>query len=213
VILFAISTFPSSSFPSGRFIAMRRINPNWLTASRMVVFAPLALGLLCLDTQLSLALCLVVMLLAELTDALDGILARATGQVTDLGKIFDPLCDSVYHGLVWMGFVAAGWMPAYVAAIFLFRDQIVAYIRVYLAQKQFIMAARWSGKVKAVSQAIAQIAIVVMHISLPDSEISRTIQICLIGVAAAITAYSLVDYFRGGLLQRADIAVHFKTAA
>ncbi len=213
MILFAISTFPNSSFPSGRLIAMRKINPNWLTASRMVVFAPLALGLLCLDTQLSLALCLVVMLLAELTDALDGALARATGQVTDLGKIFDPLCDSVYHGLVWMGFVAAGWMPAYVAAIFLFRDQIVAYIRVYLAQKQFIMAARWSGKVKAVSQATAQIAVVVLHLALPDTEASRIAQLCLIGVAAAVTLYSLIDYIKGGLLQKADIAAHFKAAA
>jgi phosphatidylglycerophosphate synthase len=80
MILFAISTF-QILIPFRRLIAMRKINPNWLTASRMVVFAPLALGLLCLDTQLSLALCLVVMLLAELTDALDGALARATGRL------------------------------------------------------------------------------------------------------------------------------------
>lgn len=192
---------------------MRRINPNWLTASRMVVLAPLALGLLCFNGQASLACCLIVMILAELTDALDGALARATGQVTDLGKIFDPLCDSVFHGFVWMGFVAAGWMPAYVAAIFLFRDQIVAYIRVYLAHKQFVMAARWSGKVKAVSQATAQIAVVVLRLSLPDSETSRIVQLCLIGIAAAITMYSLADYIRGGLLQKADIAAHFKAAA
>lgn len=191
---------------------MRRINPNWLTASRMVVFAPLAMGLLCIDTQLSLILCLVVMILAELSDALDGPLARATGHVTDFGKIFDPLCDSVYHGLVWMGFVTAGWMPAYVAAIFLFRDQIVAYIRVYLAQKQYIMAARWSGKVKAVSQATAQIAVVVIRLSLPDSEVSHIVQLCLIGVAAVVTMYSLVDYFKGGLLQKANIAANFKAA-
>jgi len=191
---------------------MRKINPNWLTASRIVVFAPLVLVLLCLNSPVSLACCLAAMLMAELTDLLDGKLARATGQVTDLGKIFDPLCDSVYHGTIWLGFLWLGWLPIWLAPAFFVRDQIVAYIRVYLASKQFVMAARQSGKIKAVSQATAQIAVVILHIALPNSELSRQIGLGLICVAAVITLYSLADYFQG-FRQKVSVGSFFNAAA
>lgn len=191
---------------------MRRINPNWLTASRMIVFTPLVFGLLCQNSPRSLACCFAAMLLAELTDLLDGKLARATGQVTDLGKIFDPLCDSVYHGTIWLAFLWLGWLPVWLAPVFFVRDQIVAYIRVYLANKQFVMSARWSGKIKAASQATAQIAVVFLHMILPNSQAIGLIQLCLISVAAVVTLYSLADYFKG-LCQKASLAPLFKIAA
>ncbi len=46
----------------------------------------------------------VVGLLFELTDFLDGALARHSNQVTGFGKIFDPLADSISRSL--MGFTA-----------------------------------------------------------------------------------------------------------
>ena len=43
--------------------------------------------------QVTAALC--VYLLAMLTDMLDGLIARKTGQITALGKLLDPLADKL----------------------------------------------------------------------------------------------------------------------
>lgn len=45
-----------------------------------------------------LALCA----LAELTDWLDGRVARASGQVSDFGKLADPFCDAFVHALLYL---------------------------------------------------------------------------------------------------------------
>lgn len=47
---------------------------------------------------------LFLLTLAELSDALDGYLARKFNQVTDLGKILDPMADSIYRTSVFLTF-------------------------------------------------------------------------------------------------------------
>jgi len=191
---------------------MKKINPNWLTASRMIVFGPLCLLLLCINTQKSLIYCFGAMFLAVATDFADGKVARATGQVTNFGKIFDPLCDSAYLAMIWLGFLKLEWILIWIVPIFLVRDQIVAYIRIYLSRQQVIMSARWSGKVKLAVQVFVQMTVVLLHIILPESEMLNKIQFSLIFVAAAITTYSLYDYFKG-FCQKVEISSFFKLTA
>jgi len=148
-----------------------------------------------------------VMVLAEVTDALDGIIARRRGIVSDIGKVIDPMSDSLYRALVFLGFLAAGWMSVWVMAIIFARDIIVAYVRTLSQQIGVTMSARSSGKIKAAVQFVAQFSTVGLYaladigVGVPAAEIS----FWLLALAGAMTAYSGYDYVRGFLETRAKV--------
>lgn len=150
---------------------------------------------------------IVVMGLAELTDALDGILARRSGRVTDIGKVIDPMADSLYRALVFLSFLSVGWMSVWLVAVIFIRDIVVAYVRTLSQQIGITMAARASGKFKAAIQAFAQFSTLALYAAadwgagdwgaaIPALEISTVLLI----VAAVFTAYSGFDYVRSFLV-------------
>lgn len=63
-----------------------------------------------------------VVLLAGLTDILDGYLARKNGQVTEIGKMLDPLADKTMMLVVIMSLLYKDYISWYAAAAFLLRD-------------------------------------------------------------------------------------------
>lgn len=67
-----------------------------------------------------------VLVLSGLTDALDGIIARKTGQITDLGKIIDPLADKLTQ-------------IAVIAAMFLERPYIFPLLLLFLLKELFLL--------------------------------------------------------------------------
>ncbi|PHS23020.1 MAG: CDP-diacylglycerol--glycerol-3-phosphate 3-phosphatidyltransferase [Robiginitomaculum sp.] len=165
--------------------------PNILTLSRVV----LGFGIYYLLTTGSPLLWLVVALaiVSEVSDVLDGALARKMGLSSGLGQALDPLCDSLYRLTVFMAFAAAGWMPLWLVFPFLFRDIIVSYARIMAASRGVSIGARLSGKIKAVIQGVVQIAVVLAHIF----GLADTVTLALVGIAAAMTLYSLFDYVQG----------------
>jgi len=171
---------------------MKRINPNYITSLRLFVFAPLVCFFL---MHGCLVLALASMILGEITDGLDGKVARMNGRVSDFGKIYDPMCDSIFHMTIWMSFLALGWVSVYFVIFFFARDIMVSYIRIWLAsqREKIILAARMSGKIKAVAQATTQISIIVFHLFL-SGNILEYIQPALVWLAAIVTLYSLLDY-------------------
>lgn len=101
------------------------------------------------------ALCLAVVF--EVTDLLDGYVARRLGQVSSLGKLIDPLADSVSRFSVFLAFVteesvrAQPW-PVLLVALLFYRDAVVAYVRTFAAATGTVLSARRSGKLKAAVQ-------------------------------------------------------------
>lgn len=163
--------------------------PNALTLSRVLI------GVLCLAPLSSppwLALGFALMVVAELTDFLDGLVARATGAVTDAGKILDPMADSMYRLIIFAAFVQNGWMPAWMMAVFVIRDVGVAYCRIIAMSRGKPVSARFSGKAKAVVQAAAQLFAV--GVAAFQLDFLRSYSEPLLYLAAAVTAYSLLDY-------------------
>lgn len=169
--------------------------PNLVTWSRVVLSVPVIM-LLVSGSQAALWWALVLMFISEVSDGVDGWVARRTGQVSAVGKILDPMSDSIYRICVFTAFVANGWMPVWMLLIFVWRDLIVSYLRLIAERFITTMAARRSGKWKAVAQGVAQGAVVLAY-ALLGTEPGGTVDVLLWGVlllAAGVTLYSLVDY-------------------
>lgn len=106
--------------------------------------------------------------ISELSDALDGYFARIYNQVTDLGKLLDPMADSIYRLSVFLTFTQAPVnLPMWLIFMFLYRDSVISTLRTICALKGFALAARMSGKVKAFLQGAA--AFIILLLMIPHS--------------------------------------------
>lgn len=99
-----------------------------------------------------LMIAIILIAYSELTDMLDGYIARRDNCVTNLGKLLDPLSDSISRFLYFFAFGYMGIFPLWLVLILFVRDIIVAYIRTYMSLTGVAMGARFSGKLKAVVQ-------------------------------------------------------------
>ena len=121
---------------------------NQLTMVRMALVP--AFVLLVLGREFSWALVLFVV--AALTDALDGWVARHTHQSTRLGQMLDPVADKLLAGsayvlLTWSSAVSCA-IPAWLTVTLLFRDGmlVVAVVIVHLTVGPRVFAPSWLGK-------------------------------------------------------------------
>ncbi len=137
---------------------LAKINPNWLTSMRLILVIP-AMYLLLHQAVWSFAACIAVMIIIEVTDFLDGYIARKYGKVTDVGKIYDPACDAIYHSIIFICLIQYG-LSIWLVAILVAREIAMSYVRIYSIMKGFVLAARPSGKLKANFQMASQFAFV-----------------------------------------------------
>jgi CDP-diacylglycerol--glycerol-3-phosphate 3-phosphatidyltransferase len=95
-----------------------------------------------------------VLLLGEITDFLDGFLARQLGVVSEWGAMLDPYADSVARLVAYWALAQAGQADALTPLVMAVRDVTVAYCRIVLTRSGLSVSARWSGKVKAWVQGV-----------------------------------------------------------
>jgi CDP-diacylglycerol---glycerol-3-phosphate 3-phosphatidyltransferase len=143
---------------------------------------------------------LLIVITSELTDGFDGYLARSRGEVTDFGKLLDPLADSISRITVFVAFMAVGLIPWWMVLVFVYRDSLISTMRTVCAYRGEVIAARSSGKIKAIIQATAIITILSARIAkdlFPDifSQLFvEQLSWWLILTAAVYTFYSLFEY-------------------
>ena len=137
--------------------------------------------------------------LSELSDLFDGFLARKKNQVTDLGKILDPMADSIFRLSVFLTFTQGLiQLPLLLVFVFLYRDTVISTLRTVCALRGVALAARLTGKIKAVIQAVIALFILILMIpySLGYMDLStlRSISFYSVIVCATYTIYSGIEY-------------------
>lgn len=137
--------------------------------------------------------------ICELSDLFDGMVARATNQVTDLGKLLDPMADSIFRLSVFLTFTQGIiQLPLSLVLIFLYRDLAISTLRTVCALRGVALAARLSGKVKAVLQAITVFFIIVLMIpyslGIITLDVLREISLYSVIATAIYTVYSGLEY-------------------
>ena len=139
-------------------------------------------------------LAFVVFVMAAITDAVDGHLARKMGLVTNFGKLLDPLADKLLACSALVAFVHTGAVPVWTVIIIICREFYVSGLRQLSLEQGVVLAAATSGKVKMVVQMV-----MIIYILLPPPFtilVFPAVQLALAVIAAAVSVYSAVDYTR-----------------
>lgn len=89
------------------------------------------------------------------TDWVDGTIARRTGQVSELGKVLDPVADRAAIAAGLVALVVRGAFPVWAAALILARDLAVLIAGAVLAVKGLRIEVRWIGKIATFALMIA----------------------------------------------------------
>jgi CDP-diacylglycerol--glycerol-3-phosphate 3-phosphatidyltransferase len=137
--------------------------------------------------------------LSELSDLFDGVLARKHNKVTDLGKLLDPMADSIFRLSVLLAFTQGViQLPILLVCVFFYRDTIISTLRTLCALRGFALAARLSGKIKAVIQATVVFFILILMIPYSmgclDIASLRQMSFYAVLVTAIYTLYSGSEY-------------------
>jgi CDP-diacylglycerol--glycerol-3-phosphate 3-phosphatidyltransferase len=97
----------------------------------------------------------VIFVVSELTDMLDGLLARRRGETSDFGRLFDPFADTLTQLSYFLCFVIDGILPAPLYLLVLYREYSILFVRNLMLKKGVAMGARSLGKLKTVTYILA----------------------------------------------------------
>ena len=128
----------------------------------------------------------VVFAVASVTDLLDGELARRGGQITDFGKIADPIADKALTGSALITLSVLGELPWWVTVVIMTREVGITLLRFWVIRHGVIAASR-GGKVKTVLLMVA-IGLYILPI---HGDIVRSV---LMGAALVVTVLTGADY-------------------
>lgn len=145
----------------------------------------------------NLPVAVILLALSGLSDMFDGMIARKFNQITELGKMLDPLADKLTQGVVALCLGIRFPVICPVLIIFIVKELcMLCCAVVLLKKKKRPCAAKWYGKVATVMFYVSVAAIVVMD---GFFELSGTVfgvvSYVLLLLTAVMMIYSAVKYF------------------
>ena len=128
-----------------------------------------------------------IALLAYISDLLDGYLARARNEVTEWGKVLDPLADKIFIASVCLGMIWSGQLSIWYIAIVLVRDILIIIAGLFFANKSdYVLPSTYVGK----ATVLTIILVLVCAFAGIDG---LYLQIAYV-VSALMIVYSLIHY-------------------
>ncbi len=137
--------------------------PNKLTVMR-IVLAFVFILFLFMPGMASKIAAMLIFLLASGTDLLDGYLAKKNNQITDFGRLMDPVADKILILSAFVSFVQLQIVPAWMVVIIIFREVAVTGLRALALAKGKVISADRAGKHKTAAQVIAIFIILLLII-------------------------------------------------
>jgi CDP-diacylglycerol---glycerol-3-phosphate 3-phosphatidyltransferase len=168
--------------------------PNLITIVR-ILLAPLFIWLLLADAGNDGPLrwwAAGLFIVAIATDGIDGALARRNNQVTDLGKLLDPIADKVLTGGALVGLSILGELPWWVTIVILVREIGITVFRFAMLSDHVIPASR-GGKLKTVMQSVA-ISLALVPLDLIFGDWVHWLNGITMTIAVVLTVYTGIEY-------------------
>lgn len=133
--------------------------------------------------------------LAAATDRLDGWLARRLDQVTDLGKLVDPIADKLLVGGSLVVLSVLGDLPWWVTVVVLARELGITAMR-FAVLRYVVIPASPGGKLKTVLQSVGIGLFLLPLDRLPG--VVTVVAWVVVVAAVLVTVVTGVDYLRRG---------------
>ena len=127
------------------------MTPNLLTILR-IILTPLFIILLFSAYSSARFWALVVFVIAAVTDAYDGHLARKYNQVTAQGRFLDPLADKILVSSAFISFAVLGVVEYWMVSLIIFRDLFVTGLRMFMEKNGISMITTKIAKAKTFIQ-------------------------------------------------------------
>ena len=188
-----MNSTPGEPSPSSRRVLTV---PNAISAAR-IASIPVFVALILDHDTTTPGLILFAVVVA--TDWIDGMIARRTGQVSDLGKVLDPVADRLAIAAGLIALVLRGIFPLWAAAAILVRDLTVLMVgAVALVRRGIRLEVRWIGKLATFSLMAAIPMVSWGRLGLP---LAAAATVC--GWAAY--AVGIVEYYAAAFAYLGDI--------
>lgn len=159
---------------------------NKVTMVRLVMIPIFVIAFYFYGTSYNIAA--ILFMVASLTDAIDGHLARSRNLITNFGKFVDPLVDKVLTMAAFIVLVEANVIPAWAVIIIISRELIITGFRTLAADMGITIAASMWGKAKTTSQMIS-LVLLLLH-----NDVLNKFGIYVFYVAVILTVISGLDY-------------------
>jgi len=105
-----------------------------------------------------------------LTDAADGFIARRFNQVSEFGKIFDPLVDKLFQFTTALMMLLIGRIPLWVVIFIVVKEMIMIVGGTYLLKKhKIVVHSKWYGKLSTVLFVLALASVFFIQHDFPDN--------------------------------------------
>ncbi|MBW2145553.1 MAG: CDP-diacylglycerol--glycerol-3-phosphate 3-phosphatidyltransferase [Deltaproteobacteria bacterium] len=174
-----------------RFLNDERL-PNCLTCFRILVVPGVVICLLA-PGRMTSVLAAVLFMLAGVTDFLDGVLARRYGNITNLGKLLDPLADKLLVVSALIMLAGVGRVPAWMVVIIVARELLITGLRaVAIERSRTLITSTWLAKYKMVFQMVAVTGLL-LHYQFLWFDF-HAVGIFFLWAALVLTVWSGADY-------------------
>ncbi len=168
--------------------------PNILTLLRLFMI-PVFVGLYYMPWKWSFIAAAILFVLASLTDALDGYLARKLNQSTPFGAFLDPVVDKLMVATALVVLVADlnNPMVTFASVVMIGREIVISALREWMAEmgKRGIVAVSWLVKFKTAAQMTAITGLIAHWSPLVDQ-----VSLYLLYIATFLTVWSMLSYIR-----------------
>jgi cardiolipin synthase len=174
---FRLGLIRSSNVP---LLSQFRAAPNLLTLMRLFIIPFLVIEILDGHYGVSFAL----FLLAGVSDALDGLLARWLSQRTTLGQYLDPIADKLLLSTLFVVLTHVGLIPRYVTVLVFSRDVGILLISTLLFMTGTLRDFRPSlfGKLNTLTQIVALVVVLCQKVFM-SAQLTTVREILIRGIA------------------------------
>ncbi len=165
--------------------------PNKLTLFRIFLI-PVFIIVMLVNIPNKFLIACIVFIIASITDAMDGHIARKYNLVTDFGKFMDPLADKLLVISALTTMIEVGLVQSWMVIIIVARELTVSILRAIAAADGKVIAASGGGKLKTISQMVA-IIVLLLGAQYQSSILLLTGDITIL-LATLLTLYSGGEY-------------------
>ncbi|MBR6954592.1 MAG: CDP-diacylglycerol--glycerol-3-phosphate 3-phosphatidyltransferase [Clostridia bacterium] len=168
--------------------------PNALTIARLVMVPLFVWAYLAGQRMLALG----IFCVASLTDCLDGYLARRLNQITNFGKLFDPLADKLLVVCAMACHAWAGVFPWAAVLIIAAKELLMVAGGALMLRRNIVVHANWYGKIATIFF-MAALILGFFHGELRAW--GYAVDVWLLWTAVVLALVALVQYAAGALKQ------------